>query len=146
MPGRRCDPHHPWAALSRDRRPRGVGRGGLTWGEAAGVPMKVACRWCVQPRADPWRDPCQGAHTWQTAGAMGSAGILVVLRGNSGSGKSTVARMLQQRFDRGTCLIVEQDRVRREMLRERDIAGALNIQLIEAIATFGPGSWARGSR
>ena len=68
---------------------------------------------------------------------MGDAGILVVLRGNSGSGKSTVARMVQQRFDRGTCLIVEQDRVRREMLRERDVAGALNIHLIEAIATWG---------
>lgn len=68
---------------------------------------------------------------------VGSAGILVVLRGNSGSGKSTVARMLQRRFDRGACLIVEQDRVRREMLRERDVANALNIQLIEGIATWG---------
>jgi predicted kinase len=64
-------------------------------------------------------------------------GTLVVLRGNSGSGKSTVARMLQQRFERATCLVVAQDRVRRDMLREREVAGSLNVDLIEAIATWG---------
>lgn len=68
---------------------------------------------------------------------MGGAGILVVLRGNSGSGKSTVARVLQQRFDHATCLIVEQDHVRRKMLREREAADGLNIELIEAIAAWG---------
>ncbi|MHA7247960.1 AAA family ATPase [Arthrobacter tecti] len=64
-------------------------------------------------------------------------GTLVVLRGNSGSGKSTVARMLQRRFDRGACLVVAQDRVRRDMLRERDLAGAVNSELIEVIAAWG---------
>lgn len=40
---------------------------------------------------------------------------LIMLRGNSGSGKSTAARSLQRRFGRGT-LLIGQDTVRREML------------------------------
>ncbi|MFE5288760.1 AAA family ATPase [Nocardia sp. NPDC056611] len=63
--------------------------------------------------------------------------VLVVLRGNSGSGKSTVARAVQQRFPRARCLVVPQDTVRRNMLRERDTVAALNIELIEHVATFG---------
>ena len=59
------------------------------------------------------------------------------MRGNSGSGKSTVARALQTTFERGRCLIVAQDRIRREMLRELDIAGGQNIDLIGVIATWG---------
>ncbi|TXR57201.1 AAA family ATPase [Quadrisphaera setariae] len=47
----------------------------------------------------------------------GSAGTLVVLRGNSGSGKTTVARAVQRRFPKGTCAVVSQDRIRREVLR-----------------------------
>ncbi|MBF6488103.1 kinase [Nocardia otitidiscaviarum] len=64
-------------------------------------------------------------------------GVLVVIRGNSGSGKSTVARAVQQRFPRARCLVVPQDTVRRHMLRERDIPAAVNIDLIEHVATFG---------
>lgn len=64
-------------------------------------------------------------------------GVLVVLRGNSGSGKSTVARALQQRFDPARCLVVPQDRVRREMLGEPDVADGQNIDLIEVIASWG---------
>lgn len=44
---------------------------------------------------------------------------LIILRGNSGSGKSTVARELQQRMGYGTALI-EQDYIRRKLLREKD--------------------------
>ncbi|WP_169815175.1 hypothetical protein [Nocardia uniformis] len=40
---------------------------------------------------------------------MGKAGTLVVIRGNSGSGKSTTAIEVQQRFGRGTCAVVAQD-------------------------------------
>ena len=39
---------------------------------------------------------------------------LVMLRGNSGSGKTTVARFLQHLIGRGT-LVVSQDVVRRDM-------------------------------
>ncbi|MEV0251019.1 AAA family ATPase [Nocardia sp. NPDC050712] len=63
--------------------------------------------------------------------------ILVVLRGNSGSGKSTVARAVQHRFEPGAVLVVPQDVVRRQMLREQDKPDGLNVELIEHIATFG---------
>lgn len=55
---------------------------------------------------------------------------LVVLRGNSGSGKSTTARTLRERLGRGTAW-VEQDQIRRILLRERDRPGAVNIGLID---------------
>ncbi|MFF0264852.1 AAA family ATPase [Kribbella sp. NPDC004536] len=55
---------------------------------------------------------------------------LVVLRGNSGSGKSTTARTLRERLGRGTAWI-EQDYVRRILLREHDLAGGANIGLID---------------
>jgi predicted kinase len=42
---------------------------------------------------------------------------LVILRGNSGSGKTTTARAVRRRFGRG-CALIEQDYVRRVMLRE----------------------------
>ena len=44
---------------------------------------------------------------------------LIVVRGNSGSGKSTVAREVRMRFGRG-CALVEQDHVRRILLREHE--------------------------
>lgn len=40
---------------------------------------------------------------------------LIVLRGNSGSGKTTVARMLQRKIGYNTMLI-SQDEIRRNML------------------------------
>jgi predicted kinase len=70
---------------------------------------------------------------------MGQAGTLVVLRGNSGSGKSTVARLVQERYARTECLVVGQDHVRRIMLRELegDATGDLNAELLAAIARWG---------
>jgi predicted kinase len=44
---------------------------------------------------------------------------LIVIRGNSGSGKSTVARGVRMRFGRG-CALVEQDYLRRNLLREHE--------------------------
>jgi predicted kinase len=44
---------------------------------------------------------------------------LVVIRGNSGSGKTTVAREVRRRYGRG-CALVEQDYLRRILLREHD--------------------------
>ncbi|WP_433302344.1 kinase [Actinoplanes sp. CA-030573] len=48
---------------------------------------------------------------------------LVIIRGNSGSGKSTAAREVRRRYGRG-CALVEQDQLRRVVLREHDIAAA----------------------
>lgn len=61
---------------------------------------------------------------------------LIVLRGNSGSGKTTVARAVQSRFGYAQCAVVSQDRIRRELLREPDVAGGVNIELVESIASF----------
>ncbi|MFD5482757.1 P-loop NTPase family protein [Streptomyces hawaiiensis] len=58
---------------------------------------------------------------------------LVLLRGNSGSGKSSVAAGVRERFGRGPAL-VGQDNLRRVVLRERDRPGAANIGLIDLTA------------
>ncbi|MGW7522465.1 AAA family ATPase [Streptomyces sp. NPDC054783] len=60
---------------------------------------------------------------------------LVVLRGNSASGKSSVAAGVRDRFGRGLAL-VEQDNLRRVVLRERDRPGAANIGLIDMVARY----------
>ncbi|MER6468822.1 AAA family ATPase [Streptomyces collinus] len=60
---------------------------------------------------------------------------LVVLRGNSASGKSCVAAGLRERFGRGLA-VVGQDNLRREVLRERDRPGAANIGLIDLTARY----------
>lgn len=63
---------------------------------------------------------------------------LIVLRGNSASGKSSVAACIRDRFGRGLAL-VGQDNLRRVVLRERDRPGAANIGLIDTVAsTAGP--------
>ncbi|MFG3590316.1 AAA family ATPase [Streptomyces sp. NPDC047990] len=60
---------------------------------------------------------------------------LVVLRGNSASGKSSVAAGLRERFGRGLA-VVGQDNLRRVVLRERDRPGAANIGLIGLTARY----------
>ncbi|MGX1885464.1 AAA family ATPase [Streptomyces sp. NPDC055287] len=60
---------------------------------------------------------------------------LVVLRGNSASGKSSVAAGIRARFGRGLAL-VGQDNLRRIVLRERDRPGAANIGLIDTVARY----------
>lgn len=60
---------------------------------------------------------------------------LIVLRGNSGSGKSTVARELRQAYGRGIAW-VEQDYLRRILLREHDLPGASNIGLIDQTVRY----------
>ncbi|CAL9660235.1 hypothetical protein SUDANB2_06966 [Streptomyces sp. enrichment culture] len=60
---------------------------------------------------------------------------LIVLRGNSASGKSSVAAGLRERFGRGLA-VVAQDNIRRTVLRERDRPGAANIGLIDLTARY----------
>ncbi|MFF4950002.1 AAA family ATPase [Streptomyces chattanoogensis] len=58
---------------------------------------------------------------------------LVVLRGNSASGKSTLAAALRDRCGGGLA-VVSQDLIRRTVLREPDVPGAANISLIGVVA------------
>ncbi|MEU6323697.1 kinase [Streptomyces sp. NPDC047009] len=60
---------------------------------------------------------------------------LIVLRGNSASGKSSVAAGIREKFGRGLAL-VGQDNLRRIVLRERDRPGAANIGLIDLTARY----------
>ena len=61
---------------------------------------------------------------------------LIIIRGNSGSGKTTTAKNLQSHLGHGT-LLVSQDNVRREMLKVHDREGNLSIDLIRQIAEYG---------
>lgn len=60
---------------------------------------------------------------------------LIALRGNSGSGKSATARALRA-ASAHKIAIVEQDYLRRIVLKERDIADGDNIALIEQVTEF----------
>ncbi|MFD7257644.1 AAA family ATPase [Streptomyces sp. NPDC059874] len=60
---------------------------------------------------------------------------LIVLRGNSASGKSSVAQEIRSRHGRGIALVA-QDNLRRVILRERDTPGAANIGLIGSVARY----------
>ena len=60
---------------------------------------------------------------------------LVVLRGNSGSGKSTTAQEIRQRIGYGVAWI-EQDYLRRILLREHDRPGVPNIGLIDQTTRY----------
>ena len=61
---------------------------------------------------------------------------LIILRGNSGSGKTTIAKGLQKKFGHGTMLI-SQDVVRREMLYVKDGEKPNVEELIFQLAMFG---------
>jgi adenylate kinase family enzyme len=61
---------------------------------------------------------------------------LIIIRGNSGSGKSTVAKKLQHKLGYNTMLI-PQDVVRREILRVKETDGNPSTELIRQIAIYG---------
>ena len=60
---------------------------------------------------------------------------LVVIRGNSASGKSSIASGLRAAYGRGLA-IVGQDNIRRDVLREHDLPCGANIGLIGTIARY----------
>lgn len=61
---------------------------------------------------------------------------LIILRGNSGSGKTSTARLLQQKLG-GGAMLVSQDVVRREMLSVKDDDRNPAIQLIYELCRYG---------
>lgn len=61
---------------------------------------------------------------------------LIVLRGNSGSGKSTVAKKVRETSSQKNIALVEQDYLRRFILKEKETEGTHNIDLIEQTVLF----------
>ncbi|AXK45044.1 AAA family ATPase [Brachybacterium saurashtrense] len=57
----------------------------------------------------------------------------VVLRGNSASGKSTIARRVQRALPRGEVAVIGQDHVRRELLWEHDSGPGDTVGLLESM-------------
>jgi hypothetical protein len=60
---------------------------------------------------------------------------LIVVRGNSGSGKSTVAQALREAYGRGIAW-VSQDLIRRTILKEKDRPDGVNIGLIDLVTRY----------
>jgi predicted kinase len=60
---------------------------------------------------------------------------LIVLRGNSGSGKTAVAKALRRPYGRGVAW-VSQDLIRRTILGEKDQPGGVNIGLIDQVTRY----------
>ena len=61
---------------------------------------------------------------------------LIILRGNSGTGKSTVAKKLQHAMG-DKAMLVPQDTIRREIMRVKDGPNNPSIQLIYDTAMYG---------
>lgn len=61
---------------------------------------------------------------------------LIIIRGNSGSGKSSVAKELQKQFS-GNSLLLSQDIVRKDMLSEKDGHGTKTAELLELLLRYG---------
>lgn len=62
--------------------------------------------------------------------------VLIILRGNSGSGKTTIARRLQKVLGENT-MVISQDTVRREMLNAHDGADTPALPLIKQLVLYG---------
>jgi len=60
---------------------------------------------------------------------------IILLRGNSSSGKSTIAKALQTKIGRGT-LLISQDNIRREMLWEEHGQHGQTVNLLKNLVTY----------
>ncbi|WP_024348121.1 kinase [Lacrimispora indolis] len=61
---------------------------------------------------------------------------LIIIRGNSGSGKTTIAKALQQKFGHNTMLI-SQDVVRRDILKVKDGMDTKALPLMKELLIYG---------
>lgn len=66
---------------------------------------------------------------------------LIIIRGNSGSGKSTVAKALRiamnEKFGKGSTILVQQDVIRIDILDVKDTLDNESIELIHEICKYG---------
>ena len=67
---------------------------------------------------------------------MNKPAHLILLRGNSGSGKTTTAKALQKKFGYGAMLI-SQDVIRREILYVKDGPDTAAASLLQELAAYG---------
>ena len=61
---------------------------------------------------------------------------LIIIRGNSGSGKTSVSKALQEKFGENT-MFISQDMVRREILHTRDGADTKALPLMTELLKYG---------
>lgn len=61
---------------------------------------------------------------------------LIIIRGNSGSGKTSVSKVLQEKFGENT-MLVSQDMVRREILHTRDGEDTKALPLMTELLKYG---------
>ena len=61
---------------------------------------------------------------------------ITILRGNSGSGKTTISKILQRNFGHNTFLI-SQDMIRREILYVKDGLNTQNVALLINLIEYG---------
>ncbi|BDR56422.1 AAA family ATPase [Xylocopilactobacillus apis] len=61
---------------------------------------------------------------------------LIIIRGNSGSGKTTTADALKKSFSNST-LLINQDLIRKQLLDEPDISHNLSISLMDQLLIWG---------
>ncbi|MDF7637921.1 zeta toxin family protein [Lactobacillus sp. ESL0791] len=61
----------------------------------------------------------------------------VLIRGNSGSGKTVLATALQHHFGYKNCLLLHQDVIRRDVLHADDHAGTPAVSLLEDLVKYG---------
>jgi adenylate kinase family enzyme len=61
---------------------------------------------------------------------------IIILRGNSGSGKTTISKKLQKKLGHGT-LLIPQDVVRRELLYVKDGADTKAVDLLIQLIMYG---------
>lgn len=66
---------------------------------------------------------------------------LIILRGNSASGKTTTTTAIQNHFPRGMVMKISQDDIRLGILNVKDRAGNPTPELIRQIAEFGKGKF-----
>lgn len=62
---------------------------------------------------------------------------LIILRGNSGSGKTTIAKMLRNSLPHESIMTIGQDEIRRQILNVKDTPNNLAVSLIQQLALFG---------
>lgn len=79
---------------------------------------------------------CACAYAYAYARPESESTRLIILRGNSASGKSAAAAEIRTRYGKRDLAIVGQEHLRRVVLRERDIPGGANIGLIDSVARY----------